>query len=636
MANLADQNKSAYAERQKFIDEVHRFEAEAKADPKRYESRCRSLVKLGYGYLIFIIALLLTIIGGIIWLMVTSSSVHTGLIKLALIVGLPVLAIIASLFRRHPDVRDGIDVTRAQAPKLWAEVDKLQQSLKAPKIHVIRITADWNASANQIPLFGMFGPCKNTLRYGLPLLAAESADETRATIAHELGHFAGDHSRFSGVVYRIFDTWQVAGEHLGGFSSFLLKPFLNWYLPKLWATTFPLRRQAEYFADEAATRLVGARPNALNLVRLGTQSDRVMDTMRGIFDLVEAEARPPENYITQLVHTAKSGLTPEEFDASLATAMKQETDYADSHPSISDRLAAIDKSIQPQDFKEQICRPTSPSAMDDFLGNGVANDLERALNQYWAASVSQGWAHRHQQVAAGAADLREAENQDLTAQSLPTLSRHLTTSLQVRGPEGSEKIARAVLEKDATHPEANFVVGAALAEKDPAAAREHLETASRNPALREAAYYALSQLAEREGKTNEAAKFFDLANREEDSAAAYMQEIVTFNQTAGLRTWTLDETQRMALIAALDGTTKIKAVYSVNFPSDARPDMPHEVLVVVPKTNTFVASEETLINRVAEEIQNLSFAWRILAGTDKRLRKAVEDLAGAKVWEAPN
>lgn len=629
-------SKSAYAERKQFIDLVHRFEAEAKASPARYEARCRSMVRIGYLYLGFVLTLLVGVLAGMIYLMVSADRIHGGVIKLVLIVGIPILAIIAALFKRIPDEKDGIDVSRQEAPRLWAEVDQLQQALKAPKIHVIRITQDWNASASQIPAFGMLGPCKNTLRYGLPLMAAETPDEMRTTVAHELGHFAGDHSRFSGSVYRVFETWQVASEQLNTVSGIILKPFLNWYLPKLWATTFPLRRQAEYTADQAATRLIGAMPNALSLVRLGTQSANIGETYREIYEQAEVTPTPHNSAVSELVKTAKAGLEPEKFDEYLAKALAEETTYDDSHPSLSDRLAAVDPGIDAASFRDVVCRPTKPSAADQFLGEALGHSLEQRLNRHWADSVREGWEMRHCQVAAGAASLRSVDREDLSSMPMPTLAKHLTTSLNVRGWEASEKFALAILEKDPNHGEANLVLANKYFDSDPVKAKEHLELASKDRLTRAAAYGALSALAEKQGNQIEAAKYYDLSAQGQQDEEAYDQEARASGPNTLAGTWSPDPIDLGVARQFFDTSRDIEKVYAAKFESRLRPGTYHEMLVVCPDYPRFLSDEEVFVRKVLEDIQFVPIQCRIVVRSEKALRKAVEGLPPeALVWAAP-
>jgi len=625
-----ESGKSAYAERKKFIEQVHRYEAESKASPARYEARCRTMVGIGHFYLGFVIFLLFAVLGLLVYGSLAANVLNGVVIKIGLVILIAIGGIVISLFKRLPDDDDGVIVSRAQAPRLWAEVDRLREALKAPKIHVIRITPDWNASASQIPLLGMFGPCKNTLRYGFPLLAGETPDETRATIAHELGHFAGDHSKFGGVVYRSYETWRVADEQLGGASALLLRPFLNWYLPKLWATTFPLRRQAEYQADEAATRLVGARPNALNLTRLNVMNSVIAKYHDDLGELVTTNPLPPANYVSQFANTVHQGCPPDEFEENLKGALEQETTYDDSHPCLKDRLVAIDPSLDPSMFRDELCRPLGQSAAMEFLGS-EAPKVAASLDAKWSDAVRPGWEMRHRQIAPAASQLKTLETADLSVMPLPELASHLAASVTVRGTEGSLFLAKAVLERNPMHGIANLVVASSLSKTDKEKAREHFEIASRDPETRRTAYQALSHLAEQEGKENEAAKYFDLADKEGDVEEEFFKEIYDVPPTAAFRNAVFDGDLE-AVTEILAHQEAIQDVHYVEFDSRVRPGSSHQIFMIQVKYPSFVVDEDAFVAKVIEGLQNLPFNCRIIRPKEKAYKKAMDKLPGALVY----
>ncbi len=625
--------RSEYAKREEFIAKVKVYEAIAKADPKKYETTCRRLVNLGYIYIFAVLGLILGLIGFVIWWMVTAGRGNSIAIKIILVFGVAIFTMIRALFSRIPDNHDGVDISRAEAPKLWAEVDAMAKALGAPPIHQIRITYDWNASASQIPMMGVIGPCHNTLRYGMPLLAAETLDEARSTIAHELGHFAGGHSKFAGKAYRVVEVWQAAAQSMSGFmAKILIGPFLGWYLPKLWATTFPLRRKDEYEADAAATRLAGPDANAGSLVRLGTQSKSASKAVERIYTLVETQPAPPTNVVELTVRDIQSSVpTPEEFRENLLETLKEDTGYDDTHPAMRDRLAAIDpKYIQAEEliarFEPLVCASPNPSAGEAFFGANLARVCE-SLNRHWAMQVSQNWANRHRIVAPKARELREAESAGLETLSEARLSGLLSESLSVRGATRSEPLGRELLKRNPDHAEANLLIGSLLVDKLDASAMDYLDRASHASEHRAAAYAMRSHLAEKLGDRTQAARFYDLSATEGDTSDKVEQESYEIEK-ADLRRWDppAADLERWKLEFARSASTA--EVYAVEFDSKIRPGKVHQLLVILPKYGKVVMDESAPVEKVLQELTGIEQRYLVLPYS---MRKRVSKLGHCKV-----
>lgn len=634
-----ERKESPYLERAGFINEVKRFEAEAKADPKGYEAKCRRVVALGYFYIALVLGVMVGLIGLIVWLMVSSGRGYAAEIKIILILGIGVVGMAASLFRRLPDEDDGVSVSRDEAPRLWATVDGLCDRLQAPKIHRIRITFDWNASASQIPAFGMFGPSKNTLRYGLPLMTAESPDETRATIAHELGHFAGGHSRFAGKAYRVVQTWEAAGQSVhGAIASILIGPFLKWYLPKLWATTFPLRRISEYAADEAATQTSGAEPNACGLLRMSVQGPVVGDAFQALYDRVETEPTAPTDAVQDIVGALQAPVTREDYRLRARKALAAETDYDDTHPSLSDRLVAIgvftagaeDSLIDA--YEKRLTTPSVPCAAHEYLGREGSERIAKLLSAEWHKEIAEGWAIRHRTVADKAKALREIDPSAYEILDPRELAANLTSSLELWGPERSAPVARALLQRDPSHAEANMVVGLLLAKERDPAAEQHLELASASPEYRAAALYELSQLAERQGRTAEAARLFDEGVRESEIAEKLSEEELGLDIGPAPRALAVEPETLAAWRAVFANSPTLKAAFAIEFDSRVRPGHVHRVLHVQPNYGTFVADETKLAIQLMQEVGSIEFAIRAILHSEGPLLKRLTQIEGAKVW----
>src|SRR5262249_18710251 len=138
---------------------------------------------------------------------------------------------------------EGEHLSRTDASGLYAMVDDVAKRLAAPSPHVILITDDFNAAAQQTPRLGILRWQRHYLLLGLPFLFAVSPEELRSVVAHEMGHLSGNHSRFSGWIYRLQLTWArlvASFDETGGWANSVFTGFFKWYYPYFSAYSFVL------------------------------------------------------------------------------------------------------------------------------------------------------------------------------------------------------------------------------------------------------------------------------------------------------------------------------------------------------------------------------------------------------------
>ncbi|MFI7354022.1 M48 family metallopeptidase [Streptomyces avidinii] len=166
-------------------------------------------------------------------------------------------------------VADGprIVLTPQQQPELWALTVQLADELGTAPPATIRLADTVNAYAGERGrLLGLIGGPR-TLDLGLPLLLGLTRDELRGVVCHELGHYAGRHTRLAAVSHR----GSVALERTVRYLQFLesdqttVKPPVRLLLKLTKAyngiylrRTLAVRRTQELEADAAAARITGA------------------------------------------------------------------------------------------------------------------------------------------------------------------------------------------------------------------------------------------------------------------------------------------------------------------------------------------------------------------------------------------
>src|SRR5262249_47182309 len=147
------------------------------------------LALMGYAYLLSIALVVLAAAAYIIWRLPVLLFVPVfTMYVLGPFVAVAVIIFGALWVKVEPP--RGYDVTRGSAPALFALLDGVQRSARAPRVHRVLIGAGLNAGVAAVPRLGIFGWNRYYLTIGLPLIQSVSESELVAVIAHEFGHLA--------------------------------------------------------------------------------------------------------------------------------------------------------------------------------------------------------------------------------------------------------------------------------------------------------------------------------------------------------------------------------------------------------------------------------------------------------------
>ncbi len=416
---------------EKFEAQVRRLERYAKESPSAYRAHVGLLAALGYGYifavvllLLGMIALLIGMIGGIAYYASRSGSFAAlNAMKILVPLGVGLLSLIGMIFRSFlvsfPEP-DGIPIERAQAPRLFAALDEICRTLEAPRFDHVLVQDEFNASVFQRPRFGLLGGHTNYLMLGLPLMEAVPAASFRAVLAHEIGHLSRSHNRFSGWVYRVRATWDqmlrsLVQQRHGGLSLFL--PFFRWYSPYFAAYSFVLRRENEYVADRCAAQVCGPEGAAQMLV-LSELKGRCYGQEFGRSLLKQARTQPSVR--SDLYSSLKASLLqPSEHEMQwYEDALEERTGLGDTHPSLTDRLAALGFRMVPGgplDLPKPplpLPPPVRETAADTYLGP-LRDRIMPKFNAARRQEIAGAWVQQNQQ-----ARLQEQKLEDLEARTV--------------------------------------------------------------------------------------------------------------------------------------------------------------------------------------------------------------------------
>ena len=460
---------------------IERLEVFAHQNATTYKLRVGLLAVLGYTYIFAILLGLLTALAMMVWLVIASGRINIAIVKLFIIVGIPVLIVLNSLWIKFA-APTGLELSRPEFPRLFALIDELTSTLKAPQFHRVLLTEEFNAAAAQVPRLGIFGWQQNYLILGLPLMQVLSPMQFRAVLAHELGHLSGNHGRFGGWIYRLRLTWVqlLARLEQAGHDAVLgiFKKFFDWYVPFFDAYSFVLRRSNEYEADRCAVQLAGVNNTGEALIAVAVKAKFLDATFwPSIYQQVHHEVEPPQTAFTTMFAALSGEVTQEDASKLLEQSLAQKTNNADTHPCLRDRLTALGYLTKNESTK--LALPSLPkiSAATELLESKLEPLVEH-FNNEWKEKVATPWRQRFartQEIQKNLQDLaQKAQVQPLTTEE--AWSRACWTA-EIQGDEKAIALFYEVLAIQPHHPGANYAVGQFLLQQQDATGIEYIDKA---------------------------------------------------------------------------------------------------------------------------------------------------------------
>ncbi|QSY50278.1 MULTISPECIES: M48 family metalloprotease [Streptomyces] len=140
----------------------------------------------------------------------TALAVHhwapgVAALKIDFILALLALPVVrASFFLRPPqdDGQDGLRVSKASQPELWAVVRQAAEAAGTRAPDEIRLTGAVNAAVSEDARMLGLTPGRRRLRLGVPLLAGLTRAQLMAVLGHEFGHYGNANTRLSAITWR--------------------------------------------------------------------------------------------------------------------------------------------------------------------------------------------------------------------------------------------------------------------------------------------------------------------------------------------------------------------------------------------------------------------------------------------------
>ncbi|MDE6299924.1 MAG: M48 family metalloprotease, partial [Muribaculaceae bacterium] len=334
--------------------------------------------------------------------------------------------LIKPIFTSHkPQDSARVEITRKDAPHLFAIIDELTDEINIDKPAKVYLSSKTNACVSfKTGFWNIFFPSRRDLEIGLGLLYSTNVSELKSVIAHEFGHFAQGQDKIGKSVYMINSIFRdlLSGDDYwedklydwrtstSGIRS-MAASFVEFMISKtrqgmtkvynsLNQASFSLGRQREYDADAIAAKLSGKKPLISLLCKLEGLQERMSLYEKFVYDAVGSKNKLPRDYwsgydffLHHLEEAEKEVISYDKFLEApfpvLAKSRIDLNDEFDTHPSLDRRINHInslntpdvDLSMQPssnlidKDFFNRVAEEAMKETV--YKANLAWNNIER-------------------------------------------------------------------------------------------------------------------------------------------------------------------------------------------------------------------------------------------------------------------
>lgn len=398
---------------------VRSSEQDAEDHPDAYRRKVLAFAMLGLLYVLFTLVLGAALLWWSAHLFGSGKRFYAAAVMG--ISGLSLLWLALRSLYVHTPLPEGFPVTHEMAPELFHKLDKLQKRLKAPPIHRVIVTDDYNAFIHQHLRWGFFGKTTNTLGLGLPLVLSLDGNRLLSVLAHEYAHLRGQDGKASARLYRIHHAWSRLAAYTDSkdnddadLYTWLTTAFLRWYTPRFLARSFAVARQEEYLADAWSARICGKATTSAALIEIALLAPHVQrEHWKQYWQLAHDHISPP---VMPYAWLADRQLRPPAHHAlqeGLFRLQREQATFDDTHPRTFERVEALKQPFE-------IPLPSVQHA-GKMLGPALSAAIVH-LDQQWWERQRTTWNIVHQQARQWRAEAGELQaRQDLL--QIPQLER---------------------------------------------------------------------------------------------------------------------------------------------------------------------------------------------------------------------
>lgn len=277
----------------------------------------------------------------------------------------------------------GIRLPRKAAPRFFAAMDEIAESLNSPKINRVWINGEMNAVLIQRPAFGWCGPMQTHLMIGLPLVHCVSSEQFRAVLAHELAHLAYQRSGLEGYFAHLRAWWAKVIDTT--YESFPWTEAVSQRLSVLfYRDMLRLARLEEFEADRRASEVVGPKLVGDTLIEMGLKG-RFLDQDYWPSVFAESLSRPDSELrpYRQMGLGVSLGFLRRESVVEDLSQYEAGQGLLPFHPTLHERLHAIGADLAVPD-------EATETAADHYFG-ALLPTIAWALDREWGGESAKAY-----------------------------------------------------------------------------------------------------------------------------------------------------------------------------------------------------------------------------------------------------
>lgn len=328
------------------------------------------LLTIGFYLMAFAMAAVLLFIPYAEW--TYGGRIHIKILLFCLIgAGVILWSIIPRIDRFKPP---GPRLRAQEHPELFSVLEEVARKTRQEMPAEVYAVGEMNAwVTDRGGILGFGG--RRVMGLGLPLLRVLNISQARGVIAHEFGHFYGGDTKLGPWIYKTRNAIIRTLQGLQGHSSILQKPFI-WYGNAFMKITQAISRSQEFTADMLAAGIVGRQAMIEGLKAIHGTAPVFDAYWRNEYaPAIDQGCRPP------LADGFAQFLAVPGIDDTVKKIIREEleegeTDTYDSHPSLRDRVAAL----------EQL---TTGEAQDTTPAISLLRDVDKLEDSFVAGFLDQ-------------------------------------------------------------------------------------------------------------------------------------------------------------------------------------------------------------------------------------------------------
>jgi hypothetical protein len=456
---------------------IGRLEREADAHPQLYRGKVAVAAALGYLAPALVALEILWCFYAIVHALVTGGT-PPFLASIGVLVGFAAALFTFRALRVQGPQPEGMPLTAEEAPDLFRLLDVIARKIIPAPFATVKVNGEFKLGIRQIPRWGIFGGYINHLHVGTPLLLALSADEFCALLAHEIGHLGGKQRQFAAWIYRQRETWALLQTKFATPANTwerMLAVYYTWYAPWFCAYSFALARNHEYESDQVAAFVTAAPTLARALIHVELSGRFLADVYWARF-LARVEEAPeppykPYSLLPRAFQVAEKEPLRQQW---LAEGLRRYAAENDTHPSLAERLAALD--IAPQ-----IPAAATSSAALTTLGPAAQRAVDYC-DDVWRKQNLANWRNRHNQIKEARWKLAEYEQHDNSALSPQDLWAKISLLRNVHREEEAIGSLRQLVARPGAFPDAHMLLAQLLLKYGEEQGLQHLVKAAQQRA----------------------------------------------------------------------------------------------------------------------------------------------------------